>query len=227
MSLILATVLLCRAHEPQVVRGPACDVAQACGADVQTGSLIFCQGDCLAVRVYTSSRFTHVGCVVVNAGEATVYDSMSGVGVRRMPLEQFLASQGEAEICVYSPNGAWSVAQQEQFAQHLESQLGRPYAITHHLTGRRGKGLHCAEYAGDALIACGRFTAANPSSISPANLMAAITASDDYRKVAAVQVERAVEQPPENASWCRRMWFDTKQSTQRCCAKLWGWICCK
>ncbi len=31
--------------------------------DLPTGALIFSKGDCLAVRIYTQSRFTHVAAI--------------------------------------------------------------------------------------------------------------------------------------------------------------------
>ena len=39
------------------------------GPQLQTGTLIFSQGDCLAVRVYSASSYTHVAAVVVSVAK--------------------------------------------------------------------------------------------------------------------------------------------------------------
>ncbi len=39
---------------------------------VQTGTLLVSEGDCLAVQVYTQSPFTHVGAVVMRDGQPFV-----------------------------------------------------------------------------------------------------------------------------------------------------------
>ena len=44
-------------------------------------TLIFNNGDCLAVKVVTASSYTHVGAVVVEQGSAYVYESAHGIGV--------------------------------------------------------------------------------------------------------------------------------------------------
>ena len=51
---------------------------------VQSGTLLFSEGDCLAVRIFTKSPYTHVATVVEQDGKFYVYDSMNGVGVRNL-----------------------------------------------------------------------------------------------------------------------------------------------
>lgn len=195
--------------------------------NLATGSLIFSQGDCLAVKVYTASRLTHVASVLVKDGAATVYDSTAGHGVRKMPLSEFLAGQGDADLAVYAPTYELSTSQAAAFERHLESQLGRPYAIAHHVTGNRCAGLHCAEYAVDALSAAQIIGVEHPARQSPATLREAIVHDALYARVAVVQIEPEPEVPPADASWCTRLWFSARQSGRAGYRKLWAWFCCK
>src|SRR5690606_25692047 len=61
--------------------------------ELQTGTLLFSEGDCLAIRVYTASPYTHVALVCVEEGEPFVYDSMNGVGVRRLSLAEYFVRE--------------------------------------------------------------------------------------------------------------------------------------
>ncbi|HTI49971.1 MAG TPA: YiiX/YebB-like N1pC/P60 family cysteine hydrolase, partial [Planctomycetaceae bacterium] len=205
----------------------ASQAAELLSRDLPTGSLIFSQGDCLAVKVFTASRYTHVGAIVEREGRHQVYESTGGAGVRKQNLEEFLASQGGASACVYRPQNKFTEEQQARFERHLDSELGRPYAIAHHLTGRRCEGLHCAEYATDALVAANVLTAEHPPRVSPASLKTGIERSELYREVATLQLEPVAPRQPEDAGWCSRMWFDTKLCTRNCYRKLRGWFCCK
>ena len=114
-----------------------------------------------------------------------------------------------------------------KFEEHLESQLGRPYAITHHLTGNRAEGLHCSEYATDALIACGLMRAKQPSRVSPATLVVGILKDDLYSQATTLQLVPDPPPRPASDSWCTQIWFDTKQCTRACYLQLRAWFCCK
>ncbi len=103
-----------------------------------------------------------------------------------------------------------------KFEEHLESQLGRPYAISHHLTGSRADGLHCSEYATDALIAAGLLHAKQPSRVSPATLVAGIL-KDDLVCARQPTLQLIPDPPPATCipdNWCTHIWFDTKQCTR-------------
>lgn len=201
--------------------------AELLTAELPSGSLIFSQGDCLAVKVFTASRYTHVGAVVERAGHFYVFDSTGGAGVRELPLDEYLASQGKATVSVYHPETPLSAAQRESFEEHLVSQVGRPYSIRHHLTGNRADGLHCAEYVTDALIAGDVLKAERPARVSPASLRQGIERSGLYTHVVTLQLEPETNRPPEDAGWCGRLWFDTKVCSRTCYRKLSGWFCCK
>ena len=96
---------------------------------LQTGSLLLSEGDCLAIRIYTASRFTHVAVVCVEAGEPIVYDSMNGVGVRRLPLAEYLAAESPHEVQIFNPRIALTAEQGRVLEESLRSQLGRPYGV--------------------------------------------------------------------------------------------------
>lgn len=201
--------------------------AEMLAAELPNGSLLFSQGDCLAVKVYTASRYTHVGAVVERAGRHFVYDSTGGAGVRVLPLTEYLASQGNATVSVYHPEETMSTRQRERFEEQLESQVGRPYSITHHLTGHRADGLHCAEYVTDALIAGDVMKADNPPKVSPARLKLDIESGRLYSHAVTLQLEPPASQAPADSGWCSRLWFDTKACSRSCYRKLSDWFCCK
>lgn len=228
MSWILVAAILSGSPEPTALPMASAEAVEALSEALPTGSLIFSQGDCLAVQVFTVSRYTHVGAVIERAGGPYVYDSTGGAGVRKLPLADYLASQGDAKLFVFCPRSPFTPDQSEKFETHLESQLGRPYGIKHHLTGKRSDGLHCAEYVTDALIAADLMEACRPSRVSPASLKDGIEESELYLPVARVdlQLETHSDEPVES-TWYRRLWFDTKHCSKGCYRKLKGWFCCK
>jgi hypothetical protein len=82
---------------------PAENLIEELKQGLQTGSLIFSQGDCLAVKVFSKSSYTHVAGVVAKDGEFVVYDSMNGIGVRKTPLVEYLRQQTPSLIHVVHP----------------------------------------------------------------------------------------------------------------------------
>lgn len=227
MSWILAIALLAAAPDVATVNVPVDRAVTEVRPLLQTGSLIFSQGDCLAVRVYTASPYTHVGCVVCRDGEVVVYDSTAGAGVRRQPLAAYLVSQIEHEIAVYAPSTALSPSAADRFDVYLQCQMGRPYSLTHHLTGRSSDGLHCAEYAAEALAAAGLLNVERPAQLSPASLLERIGQDGLYAVQARVQIESPEAAQVVGATWCEQMWLDTKRCTTRCYGKMRAWFCCK
>lgn len=225
MHWILLTALMAGLPAPQVVEIDARDAVQSLG-ELQTGTLLLSEGDCLAVRVFTQSSYTHVASVVVRDGQPFVYDSSNGAGVRCWTLENYLASQASAELHVLRPRKPFTEGKARQFQARLDSELGRPYAIKHHLTGERAEGLHCAEYATDALMACHLVRAEHPSRVSPASLAEGVLTPGLYTHDVALRIRRQVTPVSESASWCDRMWYDTKECTRGCYRKMAGWFCC-
>ncbi len=227
MSWILVTAILAGPPEPAVARLTAREAVAEVADGLQTGSLIVSQGDCLAIKAYSASAYTHVAAVVVHEGETYVYDATGGAGVRKQSLRDYFVCQGDHTLHFFYPRQPLSQTRRESFEQHLESQLGRPYAIHHHLTGERAAGLHCSEYVTDALIAAGTLRARQPSRVSPATLVEGILKADLYRQGETVQLVPDAPERPESQGWCTRLWFDTKQCTRVCCGKLRGWFFCK
>jgi hypothetical protein len=193
---------------------------------VQTGTLLFNRGDCLAIKVYTNSPYTHVAAVVVEQGSPYVYDSMNGVGVRRLSLEQFLKTQRPDVIHVFQPIEPFSKRRTEIFRQALDRELGRPYAIKHHLTGKRSKGLHCSEYVTDALLSTRLIKVKRPPKVSPASLVKGILQSDLYRPTRMIQVAEIREPVAKGDNWCEQLWIDTKVCSSRCTVKMRRWFLC-
>jgi hypothetical protein len=227
MSWILVAAVLTGGPELAVVRVTPQEAYYRLADDVETGMLIVCQGDCLAIKIYSASPYTHVAAVVVSEPETFVYDSTCGAGVRKQSLRDFVRSQSDHTLHVFRPRRPFGPQRAARFEQYLESQLGRPYAIHHHLTGERAAGLHCSEYVTDALISAELLRAKQPPRVSPASLVEGIVKADLYDEVATLDLVLKPAPRPESLSWCARMWFDTKECTRACYCKLQGWFCCK
>ena len=227
-SILVACVITCDGlnANSQTPPPPEALVAQV-QQTVQTGSLIFSRGDCLAVKIFSRSAYTHVGGVVIRNGEAIVYDSMNGEGVRKTPLVEYLRQQTPSHIHIVHPKSAWSAETASAFEQHLEKQLGRTYAVKHHMTGQRCDGLHCSEYMTDALMAAQVIMAKNPPRVSPGSLREGVLNSATHRE--GERLELAPEDPaaPVDLAWYQRAW----RSTATCCSKsavqMRRWIVCR
>jgi len=194
---------------------------------MQTGTLLVTRGDCLAVRVYTQSPYTHVGAVVIRNGQPIVYDSANGVGVRCQSLEKYLRSQSPGEIHIFHPQQRLSQGRAGRFETWLDGQLGEPYAVKHFLSGERGKGLHCAEYVTDALIASRLIKARQPARVSPASLVEGVTKHGIYSNRQTVRVEEPPRPLNPESDWCEGLWVDTKSCTSDCWKQTRGWFLCQ
>ena len=227
-SVLVACTLACNgsAADPNTPPPPAHVVAAATQA-AQTGTLIFSRGDCLAVKIFSQSSYTHVGGVVVRDGEAIVYDSMNGQGVRKTPLAEYLRQQTPSTVHFAHPKTPLNSAQIEAFETHLESQLGRKYAVKHHLTGRRCDGLHCAEYMTDALMAAEMISAQRPPRVSPGSLLEGVVTADLYVDGDQMELKLESPPPPTGLSWYQRAW----RSTSECCVgsatQVRRWVLCR
>ena len=176
-----------------------------------TGTMLFSQGDCLAVRVVSRSKYTHVAVVVRDAGgEEWVYDSQNGVGVRKSPLPAYLSLVQPDEVTIITPARPMDDASTEQLTAALEAQLGRPYHVAHFVTGKRNEGLHCAEYATDALSAAGVVSVECPPRVSPASLRSGLLRYDLYEPGPAVLVIVPTPERAPGKNWCHEAWLDTK-----------------
>ncbi len=201
--------------------------ADEIAATLQTGSLLFSEGDCLAVRVFTASSYTHVAIVVRADTDCLIYDSMNGAGVRKQSLRDYLKVQAPETLHTFHPHVPLTPEHSERLTAFLDSQLGRPYAIQHHLTGERAEGVHCAEYVTDALMAIERLHAEQPAKVSPASLVKGITRHQVYDSSGEWELPSPAPGPPSGATWCEQMWIDTKFCCASCCDKLTGWFLCR
>lgn len=203
-------------------------VASVVESDARTGTLLVTQGDCLAVRIYTQSPYTHVAAIVMRNGRPVVYDSIKGAGVRCLPLKTYLQSVGQDAIHIFQPRRQFDEGRAGKFEAALDSQLGQPYAVKHHLSGERGEGLHCSEYVTDALMACGMVKANQPARVSPASLVEGITKHGIYSSGTTLQISPpAASEPKPETGWCAGLWEDTKSCTADCWKKVRGWCLCE
>lgn len=201
--------------------------AESLSTSVQTGTLLFSRGECLAIRVATRGPYTHVAAVVVENERPYVYDSMNGSGVRRLTLHQYLRTQRPHELDVFQPTLAFSSKRADLFHAYLQEQIGRPYAVKHHVTGSQGEGLHCSEYVTEACIGCGMLTALRPSRVTPTTLSDGLIDGQLYVHERTLRIEPAPAVAPKSANWRQRLWFDTRDCSRRTWSKLSAWLVCK
>lgn len=202
------------------------DAARDLAAQMETGTLLFSRGDCLAIRLYTKSSYTHVAAVAVENGDIAIYDSARGLGVRRLSLPEYLEAQAPNRLHIVQPVTPFSEKRTDVFRAALEEQQGRPYAVRHFLTGRRGRGVHCSEYVTDALMACRLIHANQPARVSPASLLQGILQADLYATAGRVNLQKPPEPVPQGDNWCEQLWLETKACTSRCCTRLQRWCLC-
>lgn len=226
-SLFVVCVLASGPEAGPEIRTASPEVLAELKQSLKTGSLIFSQGDCLAVKVFSASSYTHVGGVVINDGEVVVYDSMNGTGVRKTPLDEYLRLQTPCEIHVVHPAAPLTNERITAYETHLESQLGRKYAIKHHLTGRRCDGLHCAEYMTDALMSAKLIRAENPARVSPGSLLEGLEKANLYVDGGHFALKAAEPPTPTNLTWCQRAWHNTAICCSNATAQLSRWVLCR
>jgi hypothetical protein len=226
MSYLLLLASLSANPEPMKTYSSFVSAAESVSSQMQTGTLIFSQGDCLAVKIFTQSSYTHVAAVVMKNGESFVYDSTSGHGVRRRSLKAYFKSQSPDVVHLMHPNKPFSKKRSEQIASYLNGQLGKPYAIKHHLTGKRTQGVHCSEYVTNALMSCRLIHAKQPSRVSPGSLAAGILKANLYSPAQLINLKKKIVKP-KGRNWCDQLWIDTKLCTLGCCRQLQRWILCR
>ena len=226
-SLLIALILAGCQDAGKATQPESPTILVEVGGTLQTGSLIFSQGDCLAVKIFSRSSYTHVGDVVVTNGEIIVYDSMNGVGVRKTPLAEYLRLQTPSEIHVVHLASPFTQEQATAFKNHLEGQLGRKYAIKHHLTGKRSDGLHCSEYLTDALMAADLIHANQPPRVSPGSLLKGLEQGELCTDGGRFSLKADSPPPPDNLTWCQRAWHSTANCCSSCGSQLKRWVLCR
>lgn len=225
--LLLLALSGCDGEATKIEPSAAEAAVEAILPELQTGTLLFSRGDCLAVKVFTASPYTHVAGVVMKDGKPFVYDSMNGVGARCLPFAEWLEAQRPDTLHIDQPTEAFSAERAREFVHCLDENLGRPYAIKHHLTGKRADGLHCAEYMTDALCRAQLIKANRPSRVSPASLREGLLSTELYVAGTTVSLKppkTAAEQP---TGWCSKLWIDTKVCTKNCCVQMRRWFLCR
>ena len=226
MPWILVAAFVIAGPNFRPIEVPADQAGTALASTVQTGSLLVSEGDCVAVKVFTGSPYTHVAAVVIRNGDPFVYESANGVGVRCRTLASFLAAQENTEVHIFHPHERFSPSRATQFEKALDSRLGQPYAVMHHMTGERGEGVHCSEYVTDALVECNILRAKQPARVSPASLLQGLLQAELYHETTVVKLAPVCRTVSQDAGWCTRIWLDTKNCTHRCYLKMRGWSCC-
>ena len=227
MHALLLAALLAAGHPAGDTSVDAATLAAAITPDLQTGTLLFTEGDCLAIKASAGGPYTHVAAVVVHDGAPVVYDSMNGIGVRRLPLCDYLATQAPDEIDVVQPSRELTPQEALIFESALQQRVGAPYSVMHYVTGHRAEsGVHCSEYVTDALMSIERIKADRPPRVSPSSLHAGLIEGELYTDSASVQFPLEPI-PVEADGWWAQLWLDTSHCCSNCCTQLSGWFLCR
>ena len=197
------------------------------GEHAQPGTLLFSKGDCLAVRVFTGSPYTHVAMICPEEGDLVVYDANPGDGVRRQSLDEYLKSIAPGELQLLQPRRPLTGDEQTRLQSYLTSKLRTPYSVMHHTTGHRADGVHCAEYLTDALMELQWIEAESPPRVSPGSLLQGLTAGKVYVSGASYQMEEPDVSTPVGRNSCEQLWLDTKSCCRKCCRQLSRWFLCR
>jgi len=224
---IFLAAILAAGHPTDATGVDAATLAAAIAPELQTGTLLFTDGDCLAIKASAGGPYTHVAAVVVRNGAPVVFDSMNGIGVRRLSLADYLATQAPDDIDVLQPRRELSPQEALIFESALQQRVGAPYSVLHYITGRRASsGVHCSEYVTDALLSIERVEADRPPRVSPSSLHEGLVSGEIYTE--SVSVEFPLEPIPVEADdWCEQVWLDTKHCCFNCCDRLSGWFLCR
>jgi len=224
--LLLATTIAIAAPATQA-DGTFDSFAAKLPREAQTGTLLFSRGECLAIRFATQGPHTHVAAIVVDGGRPYIYDSMNGSGVRRLSLESYLRTHHPSKVDVLQPTRPFSKRRSAKFRNYLNGQLGRPYAVKHHVTGQRDEGLHCSEYVTESLLHSGLIRAERPSRVTPSSLADGLIAGGVYRHEQTLRRQVPPVVAPTGNNWCEQLWHDTKHCTDQAWNQLGAWFACK
>jgi hypothetical protein len=221
-AILLATALVAAPAEADCTspRSAANEIA----AYAQTGTLIFSQGDCLAVKdVYQKSLHARGGGRD-RGRKALRLRQHERHGRPQAPVGKYCRSECPNTMHVYKPNTKFSKRRQELFVKHLESELGRDYAVKHHLSGKRAEGIHCAEYVMDALAACRLMRADEPAKVSPDSLRQGVEQAGLYDKALVVNLTNPVQK--RNRPQLVRPTLDRHQSLHEPMLRATGAVVC-
>lgn len=227
MHCLLVAAAFTIAPTHSVTHATADSAAEYLKSRVQTGTLLVSKGDCLAVKVFSGSPYTHIAMVVEENGKYWVYESANGYGVICESLESYLDSESPTKVYVLNPKQPLSKRRKRILSKYLESQRGRPYAVKHHLTGTRCKGLHCSEYLTDALMKIDLINAKKPSRVSPGSLSQGVVQAGLYEPSVAVTLKDPQLRRTTGKNRCHQMWLDTKFCTLEFCIKLRRMFTCR
>jgi hypothetical protein len=227
MHQFLLAVVLASGHSAGDPSVDATALAAVMAPDLQTGTLLFSKGDCLAVKMSAGGPYTHVAAVVLHDEGPVVYDSMNGAGVRRLPLQDYLSSQAPDEIDMLQPRRELTPQEALVFEAALQQRLGAPYSVLHYVIGRRAKaGFHCSEYVTDALESIERIDVERPPRVSPSGLYDNLVSADVYATQSSMHFPLQPE-PVEANGWWEQRWLDTKHCCFSCCDQLSAWFLCR
>jgi hypothetical protein len=149
-----------------------------CGTGYPDGSLVVLQHSNKPVSRYTGSSVTHVAMIGTLAGDSWVYEA-TPAKVRRVPLTRYVEELAElnqrrdkpTQMSIMVPKQPYSFVELTALHRYLDSQLGRRYSVKGYVRGKKGDGIHCAEFTSSALQATGRIHFADRHQLSPSDVV--------------------------------------------------------
>ena len=195
--------------------------ALLCSAEpLDDGTLLFLENASSVVKAATGGQIGHVAMVMSDEGQTWIYEA-TPARVRRVTpaayyeeLARINAKRDDEKkirTLALRPQKPYSEAETALMRKFLSGQLGRRYSLLNYVKDKEGDGVHCAELAGGALNATGRYRFEHPRSIHPTRFFEQVQPTHRGAEVI------ALPPPPAKETWCQR--------ADRRWGEIWRWSC--
>jgi hypothetical protein len=195
---------------------------------LEDGTLLFLENASSVVRVATGGKIGHVAIALSDEGEHWIYEA-TPAKVRRVSPQAYheeLArinakrdDDKKIRVLVLRPQRSYTAAELAAMRTFLSGQLGRRYSLANYVKNEDGDGIHCAELAGSALNATGRYSFDQPRSVHPAAFFK--LAQPTHRPAETLAFPTAVAKQ----TWCQRAdrrWGEVWRWTRWSCGEAWA-----
>lgn len=188
---------------------------------LEDGTLLFLENANSVVKVATGDKVGHVAMLLTDDGKQWIYEA-TPARVRRVTPDAYYEEiarinarrddeEDRIRVTALRPKQPYSEAEKEAIGEFLESQMGRRYSVLNYVKNKEGDGIHCAELAGGALNASGRYEFKQPRSIHPARFYELVEPTHQPAQTIALP-----EAAPKE-TWCQR--------ADRRWGEIWRWTC--
>ena len=197
-------------------------------APLEDGTLLFLENANSVVRVATGGKVGHVAIALSDNGAAWIYEATPAKVRRVSPADYFqeLArinkkrdDDDKVRILALRPQRPYTAAELAAMRAFLNDQLGRRYSLLNYVKDEEGDGIHCAELAGSALNATGRYSFEQPHSIHPSAFLKHVKPT--HRPAETLTFSASVAKQ----TWCQRAdrrWGEIWRWTRWSCGEVWA-----